>query len=362
MESIEKLPYNSRVRRLRELAEAALTHYDLGSARLSLLSQRSDTLFRVAATRRILLTPEVEEEEEEDIEEREVSYQIEKSRYVLRIYGPEALETPALLSELRWLTALRHDTELVVPSPVLSRNGSYIVNVAIEDIPETPRCALFHWVEGRFVDSRLTPGRLERVGLFMARLHQHAETYSPPASFTRPVWDWQQFFGPRTIYDREFLLQHYPDLLSVEDHATLIALVEKTEEVLHSLPQTRAYYGLIHGDFQQTNYLFYKDEVRAIDFEECQFGYYLYDIAVMLAGLAGRENEAALRLAFFNGYMQIRTLPDDYERLLQLFEALVLVRDMNRCLQQEPAPEKQGFAAAMQRLRACVEAGLHIVH
>ena len=40
--------------------------------------------------------------------------------------------------------------------------------------------------------------------------------------------------------------------------------------------------GLIHADLHLDNALFWRDNVRVIDFDDCGFGYWLYDIAVAL--------------------------------------------------------------------------------
>ena len=48
-ECFGKFELNSQIRQLRILAEAALTQYDIGNARLSLLSHRKDTVFRVTS-------------------------------------------------------------------------------------------------------------------------------------------------------------------------------------------------------------------------------------------------------------------------------------------------------------------------
>ena len=34
----------------------------------------------------------------------------------------------------------------------------------------------------------------------MARLHNHAERWLPPADFVRIRWDWEAFFGDAMVY------------------------------------------------------------------------------------------------------------------------------------------------------------------
>jgi Ser/Thr protein kinase RdoA (MazF antagonist) len=67
--------------------------------------------------------------------------------------------------------------------------------------------------------------------------------------------------------------------------------------------------GLIHADLHLDNALFWRDDVRVIDFDDCGFGYWLYDIAVSLWELRDRDDYEQFRVALINGYTQHRPLP-----------------------------------------------------
>jgi Ser/Thr protein kinase RdoA (MazF antagonist) len=81
-------------------------------------------------------------------------------------------------------------------------------------------------------------------------------------------------------------------------------------------------FGLIHADLHQENYLFHHGEVRAIDFDDCGYGHFLYDIAVALGEVGHRQDEPALRTALLADYRSIRLLPEAHERYLDSFFAL----------------------------------------
>jgi len=323
IETLNQLNYNGKIRRLRELAEAALTYYDLGNGRLSMLTHRTNTIFQIHATKRI-----------ENPAHGEPARR-EKARYSLRLYTTTFPPAPHVSSELYWLAALRKETELVVPEPVAARNGSLLTEVSVEGIPETARCVVFRWVEGRFIDSGLSPLKMERVGMFMARLHQHAATFVPPPDFDRPRWNWQWIFDKGTVLDPAFVEQRGQGLVTERDQAIFAATAEKVGTAMREMPQTAAHYGLVHFDLQQTNYLFYKDEVRAIDFADCCWNHYLFDMAITLSGIMGRPDEAAMRAAFFEGYTQIRSLPEHYEERLKVFTAQRLIKRVNYLLRSE---------------------------
>jgi Ser/Thr protein kinase RdoA (MazF antagonist) len=314
--ALENSSYNSQIRQLRILAEAALTRYDIGNARLSLLSHRKDTVFRVNSYARAGWTGLEAEKTEE-------------SRFVLHLCDPDGLDVQMLRSELQWLSALRRDTDLFVPEPVQTRDGKAIFSVQVEDVKEERICVLLRWVPGRSVDSGLSPTLLERVGLFMARLHQHARYFVPPSDFIRPSWHWETVIGDETILDPDFAATHCDDLITGHEYRLLSEVAERARDELEMLPQTADHYGLIHGNFQQANYLFYRGDISAIDFQQCGWNYYLFDIAVTFSGIADRLDAEVLRQAFFRGYKRVRALPARYEELVNVFTALRLIEHLN---------------------------------
>ena len=79
--------------------------------------------------------------------------------------------------------------------------------------------------------------------------------------------------------------------------------------------------GLIHADLHLDNALFVREEVGLIDFDDCGFGYRLYDIAVALWELRGRDDYESFRAALVAGYTEHRPLPPDQLAHLDAFIA-----------------------------------------
>ncbi len=125
-------------------------------------------------------------------------------------------------------------------------------------------------------------------------------------------------------------------VISERDLALFTATAQKVRAEMQAIPQDAENYGLIHGDFQQTNYLFHKGEVRVIDFEDCGWGYYLFDIAKALSlfevGDGDRPANPAMRDAFFKGYDRIRPLRTAYEQRLKVILAIRFMIRMNYLL------------------------------
>ncbi len=218
--------------------------------------------------------------------------------------------------ELEWLDAITRDTDLVVPKPIATREGELLTVASTSGIPEPRVCALFRWVKGRFCGQRdLTGGHLERVGRLMGRLHCHAAGFVPPPGFTRMRWDAGGLLGGvngGTIDLAKAMLD--PQRLAIVDRAESI-----TRSAMAQLGEDSSVFGLIHGDLHQMNYVFLKGEARALDFDDCGWGYFLGDMGATLGPLVSRTDFASLRAAFLHGYRSVRPLDAGHERMLTSF-------------------------------------------
>jgi Ser/Thr protein kinase RdoA (MazF antagonist) len=314
MKPFDTLTHTGQLRRLRHLGLQALTAYEIDAARLTPLTHADNTTFRIETAA--------------------------GDRYVLRIHRSTRKTPQEVRSELQWLAALQHESDLAAPVPVLTRNGDLLSVASTAEVPEPRMCVLFRWLPGRFLDDGLTPSHLARVGAFMARLQNSASRFRPPEGFVRGRLD--NLYGkPRGITetqarqqldnpeDEATAIRWVTETCSSEDGRLVEKLIRRIRTVQRSLGQGPDSFGLIHGDLHQENYLFHQGQVRAIDFDDCGYGYYLYDMAVTLFNVRFRENTPQLQKAFLTGYRSIRPLTAEQEQYLQTFMDL---RDLQMML------------------------------
>jgi Ser/Thr protein kinase RdoA (MazF antagonist) len=103
-------------------------------------------------------------------------------------------------------------------------------------------------------------------------------------------------------------------------------IAEKVKLVMDVLGKDQDVYGLIHGDLGlDANILFWKDEARAIDFDDSGFGYYLYDLSLALEHCQEDEALPQFREALLDGYLQARSIPEGQLDLMDLFLAAYYV-------------------------------------
>jgi Ser/Thr protein kinase RdoA (MazF antagonist) len=264
-------------------------------------------------------------------------------RYVLRISHPRRTAVDVVRSELLWLAALRQDAGLHVPEPARNREAQYVTVLADATEPRPYLCALFHWTPGRFLSRTLSPGHLLRVGELMARLHDHATHWERPADFIRPR---VENLNPlQQEQDDEFkeaiaaLATQTVVSVSTPGHGAIVAaVIEKVWKVLQGLGEGPADFGLIHADVHQWNYLFHNGQVGVIDFDDCGYGHWLYDLAVTLYCLHDRPDFAALKDAFLSGYRRSRPFSVEQERRLEIFVALRRLQDLLWVIEERDRP------------------------
>ena len=330
MMAFRDLSMRGQLGRLRRLAEEALVTYGLTPERLVPLAHLENTTFRV------------------DVPGGD--------RYVLRIHrtGGSPVHPPRSVEDVRsettWLTALRREARLAVPEPILTTDGSPLAVADVPGVPEPRVCVLFRWSEGRFLDAGLTPSHLERVGGFIARLHDHAVHFAPPADFVR--WRVADISGDAAAWAAGVV----GELCGPGAAATVEAVLGEVRRAKGELGEGPGEFGLIHADLHQENYLFHRGQVCAIDFDDCGWGHYIYDLAVTLSELRWRPDYPALRAGLLRGYRAVRPLPTDYEQYLKTFQGLRMLLLVLWFLEQRSHPAFPDWEREVQLGMADLEA------
>jgi Ser/Thr protein kinase RdoA (MazF antagonist) len=264
-------------------------------------------------------------------------------RYVLRIHrvSGSPFHPPRTVDEVRsetaWLSAISRETDLVVPEPVMTASGSPVTVVEADGVSGSRTCVLFRWRPGRFLDRGLTAMHLERVGRFTARLHDHALRFAPPPGFRR----WR--IGDTTGAVAEYIGSTVEAAFGSWGRVIAEGVIADTQRAQGELGTSREAYGLIHADLHQDNYFFRGDQVGAIDFDDCGWGHFAYDLSVTLSEVRSRPDSDALRAALLRGYRELRVFPVEHEPFLETFSRLRLLQLTLWCIEQRDHPAFVGW-------------------
>ena len=296
MKAFDALTARGRGLRLREMALAALEHYDVEPRSVRLVANHLNGVFRVDT--------------------------VDGQTYTLRISHPTWRTIEDLRSELAWLQALHLDTDIGAPEPLPARGGDLIAPVSTGGVPEPRRCVLFTWLPGPLLAERLSEGNLERLGVLAARLHAHAAGFIPPeGSTTRKL---------NAIYARgerdELFSDTSREIFTPETRAIFERAVEHVSDAFDRLYADRRGLRVIHNDLHHENVKVFRGRLRPFDFEDTIWGYPVQDIAMTFFDLLDYTDPAhadyrLLRAAFQRGYTGEAPWPEAYPGQIDSFIA-----------------------------------------
>ncbi len=288
---------------IRAVAERALERWDLGAARLELISRSENVVFRV----------------DNDCGET----------FVLRVHRPGYHTLAELNSEQVWNAALRSDG-ISVPHSRRTRAGEHYPSVGVPGTAESRHVSVVDWFEGVTMfeliqaeaDGGIQAAHFERLGRLIARMHNVTGRWKPPAWFERHALDADGLMGPAPFWGP------FWESSVFTPSQRRIALDARTafHAKLSALTKDSKHYGMIHADLVPSNVLINGDELHAIDFDDAGFGWFIFDVAVALTDYADGPQHDAFRDALVAGYRSERNLEDEW---LELLPMLYLVRALS---------------------------------
>jgi Ser/Thr protein kinase RdoA (MazF antagonist) len=289
----DQLTPRAQVHRLRRTALDALAQYPIEVARLRLLNHGFNTTFRVDT--------------------------VDGQRLALRLNVNSHREPAWIDAEIAWLHALARDTDLHVPSPRPTRAGALRTSVFSDDLDRELPAVLFTWLSGPNLGDAVTPSQMRAVGVAMAALHTHADTWTPPSGTSLPLYDDALFGAPDHLTGAE-----HPDLSPARRAVIHDALTETTER-FHEIYGSATPIPL-HADLHQWNLKWHRGRLSVFDFDDSGLGVPMLDLAT--TAFYVRRVDRALEAALHEGYASVRALPAftpaQYEAVLASRNLLLL--------------------------------------
>ncbi|QNP75080.1 phosphotransferase [Streptomyces roseirectus] len=265
---------------------------------------------------------------------------------VLRLHRPGFRTLPQIRSELTWIERLRTDGAVATPAVIRTPSGD--LAATFPGAGGEQHAALFAFAPGTEPDETDFAAVMETVGRETAALHTHALRWTPPDSFTRPVWDLGNLIGAASLWG---VWRDNPDVRAVPDGEAVLARAEhKLTAELAAYGTGADVFGLIHGDLRAANLLVAPGRVSLIDFDDCGTGWFLYDLACTLSFVEDDPRAEEWVAAWLRGYERSRPLGTADLRAvpaLVMLRRLMLVAWLHKRGDTEfAAATRPGFAAA----------------
>ena len=298
MTDFYRLPLDERAERLRALAREALLRWGVEDCEPEIVKFRENAIFRVVSA--------------------------DGNDAVLRVHRHGYHSDAALRSELAWMEAL-HAEGIDAPAVIPSAAGERFETVQDAGVPEPRQVDMLTWMPGipiGTLEEGLNPAigdvhaAFAGVGRLCARLHNQTEAWPLPAGFTRHAWDREGLVGPEPLWGRFWEAA----VLGAEERRLIDRARASVHEALTAYGRSPHRYGLIHADFNLDNMLLAGDRVIPLDFDDCGFGWHLFDLVTVWTMFHGSDLAEAIRAGVVEGYRHHRALPDEELAHMPLFE------------------------------------------
>jgi Ser/Thr protein kinase RdoA (MazF antagonist) len=233
--------------------------------------------------------------------------------YALRVYLASRRTDDEVRSELEWLEALGTVSQVNVPRPLRSRDGSLFVRAEDEDGTEQRRVAIFTWIPGAPLGDEPDPALVAAFGEATARLHEHGRTFGSVEGLR--TWDSPFIHGERSLLDPNADVIEPPDrrvfeLAATAARAEIARLAETTER-----PR------ILHGDLHHDNVFAEGDDVWILDFDDCLLGWPVQDLGVTMWEVGEDQATWPYRDAFRAGYERVALWPERRPGQIDVFAA-----------------------------------------
>jgi Ser/Thr protein kinase RdoA (MazF antagonist) len=287
--------------RLREIAKLALENYRLEQIHPKFVNYSGNGLYKIIVPPKSSIPP---------------------GKYALRIHQPNYMKPEFIISEMDWLSALNAEG-ISVPKPIRNKEGNWLSVVdGGYDVPTKRNCTLISWTEGRLLRQSICPKHFYSLGKVIGRIHSQSRSWKPPKGFARPHWDWEGLFGDG--FDYGVPAKEAREAIPKKHQEAFKEVTGQVREVEEVLGKTRESYGLIHADLAfGDNIAIQAGEAVPFDFDDCGFGFWIYDLGVTLAHFIFDTDSTSsmMRDAIVKGYEETSLQKNAGLEYLDLFIA-----------------------------------------
>jgi Ser/Thr protein kinase RdoA (MazF antagonist) len=217
---------------------------------------------------------------------------------------------------------------VATPPAFPARSGDLVTSVAVP-ASGWRHAVVFEWVDGVPPEPAEAAGltrAFRALGEVTARLHCHARTWRRPPGFARFDWTWHTTLGRSGRWGgwADGLHSALPGPAGARGAALLGQAVAEIERRLAEYGCGADRFGLVHADLRLANLLVAGDparpgDVHVIDFDDCGFSWYLYDLAASLSFIEHSPAAGELVEAWLAGYRGIAPLAAADEMMIPTF-------------------------------------------
>lgn len=240
----------------------------------------------------------------------------ENIKRVLRVNRPSYHTDEELSGELLWMREISQDTDLCLPDVFCGNNNELLQEFESDDTRYT--CCMFSFLEGKTI-GKLSGDELNaqliNMGKILASLHLQWQNRKRAYEIKRFSWDISNLLGKASIWGD---WHNYYEL----DEMTCNIFEQVTNIMKKRLSEygySNDKFGMIHADLHRSNIIVKDGRPQIFDFDDCGYGWYLYDIGCSLVEFS---NPKKLVPFIIEGYESVKPLSDEEKKEIDTFVLL----------------------------------------
>lgn len=271
-----------------EIALNAINHYNFKSPQLEFIKNLENTTFKLST---------------------------EQGNYLLRVYSGLHNTIQDIESEAKIIEYLSSFNIYYYQKPIRNNFGNFVSIGEAAGIYKP--VSILSWINSPPIGNEIKDISLfEEVGKLIAHIHNKLANWQKPVDFHRQRLDINGLIGD----DGAFGYANFGYRYFERETVKIFELVYQRLAEFEALAGKEIdVFGIIHGDLHLNNLILHKNTLAPIDFDDSGWGYYIYDLAVILAKEWGKEEYPEIKTNLFQGYKKIRKIPLEIEEKLKLF-------------------------------------------
>jgi len=196
---------------------------------------------------------------------RVFEFKYKKRKLILRVTPENHRTREQLKAEITMVKTLK-EQGIPVAGPVTLPGSSPVEKVDLEG--DIYYLCVFEKAPGKtWIEEPQDERTFLDAGKVLGKIHRENEKL--PEKFNRPSWQ-----------ENHYLKNAYKFIPM--EKSWVIEKMEQHLEKMENFPRPRDQFGLVHGDYNFGNMLYEDNRVTIIDFDEAEFHWYIYDLAVYL--------------------------------------------------------------------------------
>ncbi len=273
-----------------EIARNAIEQYSFNSVKLEFIKHLENTTFKLSS---------------------------EQGNFLLRVYCGLQNTVQDIESEAKIIEYLSSCNNYRYQKPIYNNFNNFVSIGKASGISKA--VSILSWIDSPVIGHQVKDLSLfEKLGKLLAHIHNKLADWQKPIDFHRPMFDADGLIGKNGAFGYATLGYRYFDRETVNLFELVYQRLSDFEAVAGK--ETNVF-GIIHGDLHLKNVICHKNTLVPIDFDDSSYGYYIYDLAVILANYWGITEYSQIKQNLFQGYRTIRKFSVEIENQISLFMA-----------------------------------------